>query len=47
MKAIDALAKGGYQGYYSFEWEKHWHPEIEASEVAIADYAEVMNKHFK
>jgi sugar phosphate isomerase/epimerase len=46
FEAVDVLAKGGYQGYYSFEWEKHWHPEIEASEVAIADYAEVMKKHF-
>ncbi len=47
FEAIDALAKGGYEGYYSFEWEKHWHPEIEASEVAIANYADVMNKHFQ
>lgn len=46
FEAIDVLTKGGYQGYYSFEWEKHWHPEIEAPEVAIADYAEVMGKHF-
>jgi len=46
FEAIDVLAKGGYTGYYSFEWEKLWHPEIEASELAIANYAEVMNKHF-
>jgi sugar phosphate isomerase/epimerase len=45
--AIDTLDKGGYKGYYSFEWEKLWHPELEAPETAIADYAEAMRKHFQ
>ncbi len=45
--AIDALSKGGYKGYYSFEWEKLWHPELAAPEIAIADYAHVMKKHFE
>ena len=40
--AIDALAKGGYNGYYSFEWEKLWHPEIAEPELAFADYIKVM-----
>lgn len=44
--AIDALRKGGYKGYYSFEWEKLWHPEIAEPEIAIADYSKVMLKHF-
>jgi len=44
--AIDALKKGGYKGYYSFEWEKLWHPEIEDPETAFADYAKVMKQHF-
>jgi sugar phosphate isomerase/epimerase len=44
--AIDALRNGGYSGYYSFEWEKLWHPEIDAPELAIADYSSVMLKHF-
>lgn len=47
FEAIDALFNGGYKGYYCFEWEKLWHPEIEAPEIAIADYVEVMTKHFK
>ncbi len=46
FEAIDALFNGGYGGYYCFEWEKLWHPEIEAPEIAIADYAQVMTKHF-
>lgn len=40
--AINALKKGGYKGYYSFEWEKLWHPEIAEPELAFADYMKVM-----
>jgi sugar phosphate isomerase/epimerase len=40
-RQIAALAKTGYPGYYSFEWEKRWHPEIEAPEVAFAQFATV------
>lgn len=47
FEAIDLLSKGGYKGYYSFEWEKLWHPEIAEPEVALADYPSVMKKHFK
>jgi sugar phosphate isomerase/epimerase len=46
FEAIDALAKGGYKGYYSFEWEKLWHPEIAEPEIAIADYPVAMKRHF-
>lgn len=45
--AIEALQDGGYKGYYSFEWEKLWHPEIDEPEIALADYSEVMMEHFK
>ena len=38
------LAKGGYRGYYGFEWEKAWHPEIEEPEVAFPHYAEFMRR---
>jgi sugar phosphate isomerase/epimerase len=46
FEAIDILRKGKYKGFYSFEWEKLWHPEIEEPEVALADYAKVMKVHF-
>lgn len=46
FEAIDALSAGGYGGYYSFEWEKLWHPEIGDPEIALADYARVMKAHF-
>jgi sugar phosphate isomerase/epimerase len=47
FEAIDILAKNDYRGYYSFEWEKLWHPEIEEPEIALADYPRVMKQHFK
>ena len=46
FEAIDALSDGGYSGYYSFEWEKLWHPEIGDPEIALADYPRVMKAHF-
>ncbi len=47
FQAIDALNKGGYKGYYSFEWEKMWHPEIDEPEAAFADYSKAMQDHFR
>jgi sugar phosphate isomerase/epimerase len=47
FEAVDALEKGGYKGYYSFEWEKLWHPEIDSPEIALADYPKAMSRHFK
>ena len=46
FETIDILAKDEYKGFYSFEWEKLWHPEILEPEVALADYPKVMKKHF-
>jgi sugar phosphate isomerase/epimerase len=46
-KQIEVLVKNGYQGYYSFEWEKVWHPELEDPEIAIADYAQVATGYLK
>ena len=47
FEAIDVLRKNNYKGYYSFEWEKMWHPEIDEPEIAIADYDKAMRLHFK
>jgi predicted xylose isomerase-like sugar epimerase len=46
-RQVEALAKSGYRGFYSFEWEKRWHPEIEEPEVAIAQYATVMTGYLR
>ena len=46
-RQVEALAGAGYRGYYSFEWEKRWHPEIEEPEVALAQYAEVAGGYLR
>ena len=46
-RQIAALAKIGYRGFYSFEWEKRWHAEIEEPEVAFAQYASVARQYLK
>ena len=46
FEAVDALRKGGYGGYYSFEWEKLWHPEIADPQIALADYPIAVKKYF-
>jgi sugar phosphate isomerase/epimerase len=44
---VKVLAGAGYKGYYSFEWEKKWHPEIEEPEIAIPHYAKVMREYLR
>ena len=44
-ETVRALAAGGYKGYYCFEWEKRWHPEIEEPEIAFPHYARVMREY--
>ena len=38
----DALRATGYDGWYTLEWEKRWHPEIEEPEVAVPAFAAFM-----
>jgi sugar phosphate isomerase/epimerase len=42
---VRVLVKGGYRGYYCFEWEKKWHPEIEEPEISFPHYAKVMGEY--
>lgn len=45
MAAIVALLEaGGYEGYYSFEWERRWDTSLEAPEIAYPLYMEQMRK---
>ncbi|MBO0860873.1 MAG: sugar phosphate isomerase/epimerase [Chloracidobacterium sp.] len=44
-ETVKVLAEGAYKGYYCFEWEKKWHPEIEEPEIAIPHYAKVMRQY--
>lgn len=45
-EAVQALQQGGYNGFYSFEWEKRWHPEIEEPEVALAGFPGEFKRYF-
>jgi sugar phosphate isomerase/epimerase len=42
---VKVLAGAKYPGYYCFEWEKKWHPDIEEPEVAFPHYAKVMAEY--
>lgn len=44
-ETVRVLARGGYKGFYSFEWEKRWHPEIEEPEIAFPHYARTMREY--
>jgi sugar phosphate isomerase/epimerase len=44
---VQLLRKGQYAGYYSFEWEKAWHPEIAEPAIAIPQFAKVLREYFK
>jgi sugar phosphate isomerase/epimerase len=44
MAALKGIA---YTGYFCFEWEKAWHPELEDPELAFADYASVASGYLK
>jgi sugar phosphate isomerase/epimerase len=44
---VKTLATSGYKGYYCFEWEKKWHPEIEEPEVAFPQYARTLTEYLK
>jgi sugar phosphate isomerase/epimerase len=43
-RQIKALKSIGYKGFYCFEWEKVWHPDLQDPEIAIADYARVVGQ---
>lgn len=35
LECLALLEEGGYEGWYSLEWEKMWHPELEPPELAL------------
>jgi sugar phosphate isomerase/epimerase len=34
-RVLKELRQRGYNGWYSFEWERHWHPELAEAEVVL------------
>jgi sugar phosphate isomerase/epimerase len=47
QRQIQALRKINYQGYFCFEWEKIWHPDLLDPSIAIPDYMRVVSGYFK
>jgi sugar phosphate isomerase/epimerase len=43
-RQIKALQSIGYKGFYCFEWEKVWHPDLADPEIAITDFAHVVGQ---
>lgn len=41
------LQQNGYEGYYTLEWEKKWHPELADADVAFPGYVQYMRRLMK
>lgn len=46
FEGVELLARDHFKGFFSFEWEKLWHPEIADPEWAFADYRTSMRDYF-
>jgi sugar phosphate isomerase/epimerase len=44
---VKTLVSGGYKGFFCFEWEKAWHPDIAEPEIAIPQYAQAMRGYLE
>lgn len=45
-RIVAALGEQGYAGWYTFEWEKRWHPELAEPEIALPAGAACMRAIF-
>lgn len=46
-RQVQVLVESGYTGFYSFEWEKAWHKDLEEPEIAFPDYARVVTQYLE
>jgi sugar phosphate isomerase/epimerase len=46
-RQVEALVKINYSGFYCFEWEKKWHPDLLEPEVALPDYVKVVGEYLR
>ncbi|HKN25602.1 MAG TPA: sugar phosphate isomerase/epimerase family protein [Candidatus Acidoferrum sp.] len=46
-RQVMALRNIGYKGYYCFEWEKVWHPDLQEPEVAFPDFVKVVGGYLR
>ncbi len=44
---VGVLARGGYDGWLTLEWERTWRPELPEADVAFPKYVEAMRKFLK
>jgi len=44
-ETVRVLASHDYKGFYCFEWEKRWHPDIDDPEVSFPHYAKKMGEY--
>jgi sugar phosphate isomerase/epimerase len=42
QESLAGLGAAGYDGWFTFEWEKRWHPELAAPEVALPRDGEIL-----
>jgi len=47
QRQINSLRSSGYRGFYCFEWEKVWHPDLIDPEIAIPDFARVVGGYLR
>jgi len=40
----ERLLSDGYDGYFSLEWEKKWHPELPEIDAALDSFTRIMNE---
>lgn len=43
---VNRLCNDGYDGYFSFEWERKWHPELCDADTAFPFFSEYMRSNF-
>jgi sugar phosphate isomerase/epimerase len=46
-RQVTALRKIGYKGYYCFEWEKVWHPDIQEPEIAFPAFVKLVGGYLR
>lgn len=46
-RQVEALVKMKYTGFYCYEWEKVWHPDLIEPEIAFPDYARVVGEYLR
>jgi sugar phosphate isomerase/epimerase len=46
-RQIRALQGIDYKGFYCFEWEKVWHPDLQDPSIAIPDYYRAVSAYLK